>query len=42
MVGRLGHHRPDAVPALSEPPDQLQALVSGDSAANDEKDTLGR
>ena len=39
----LGHDGPHVDPALAEPPDQVERLVGGDAAGNDQQDfRLGR
>jgi len=40
LRSRIGKNRPNAGAALLQLPDQLERLVGGDSAANDQKDAL--
>ena len=41
LLRRLGHHRAHADPGLAQAADQLQALVGGNAATDDQHDALG-
>ena len=42
LMRGLRHHDAHVMAALLKAPDQVQALVGGDAAADDQKDALGR